>query len=200
LNKEKHNKKKLKVRKSRLRHKTIIPGDLNMNREKLVKTELEYSDISESEEEESSEEGNKTIHYFSDSETLFKCEGSFYSAGQILALKDIELDWIWILMMLLAIGLTILFNLYICPTEVILRLLHGIQFQVKSLTFGLRRSDKKAKSFELLAKASVKMLEGDSLSKVEEGEIEKINKEKEELRKLEKEENKGFMLTLMVHF
>jgi hypothetical protein len=52
-------------------------------------------------------------------------------------------------MVLLAISLTILFNLYICPTEVILRLLHGIQFQVKSLTFGLKRSDKKAKNFEM---------------------------------------------------
>jgi hypothetical protein len=61
-------------------------------------------------------------------------------------------------------------------TEVILRLFYGIEFQVKNLTFGLKRSDKKAKSFELLVKASVKMLEGDSLSKVEEGEIEKIRK------------------------
>jgi hypothetical protein len=33
------------------------------------------------------------------------------------------------------------------------------------------------------------MLEGDSLSKVEEGEIEKINKEEEELKRLEKEED-----------
>jgi hypothetical protein len=38
------------------------------------------------------EEKNKTIHYFSDTETLFKCEGGFYSAGQILAIKDKELD------------------------------------------------------------------------------------------------------------
>jgi hypothetical protein len=105
------------------------------------------------------EEGNKMIHYFWDSEALFKCEGGFYSGGQILALKDTELDWIRALMVLLAIGRTILFNLCIYPTEVILRLLHGIQFQVKSLTFSLKRSDKKAKSFELLAKASVKMLE-----------------------------------------
>jgi hypothetical protein len=137
------------------------------------------------------ETGYKTIHYFSDLESLFKCEGGFYSAGQIVVLKDTQLDWIWVLMVLLAIGLTILFNLYICPTEVILRLLHGIQFQVKSLTFGLKRIDKKAKSFELLAKASVKMLEGDSLSKVEEGEIEKINKE-EELKRVEKEEDNKF--------
>jgi hypothetical protein len=135
------------------------------------------------------EEGNKTVHHFSDTETLFKCEGGFYSGGQTLAIKDKELDWIWILMVLLAVGLTILFNLYICPMEVILRLLHGIQFQIKNLTFGLKRSDKKAKNFEMLAKASVKMLEGDSLSKVEEGEIEKINKEEEELKRLEKEED-----------
>jgi hypothetical protein len=74
---------------------------------------------------------------------------------------------------------------FICPTEV-------IQFQVKSLTFGLKRSDKKAKSFELLTKASVKMLEGDSPSKIKEGEIEKINKEEEKLKKLEKEEDNKF--------
>jgi hypothetical protein len=46
------------------------------------------------------EEKNKTIHYFSDSETLFKCEGGFYSAGQILALKDRELNWIWTFLVL----------------------------------------------------------------------------------------------------
>jgi hypothetical protein len=34
------------------------------------------------------EEWNKTINYFSDTETLFKYEGGFYSAGQILAIKD----------------------------------------------------------------------------------------------------------------
>jgi hypothetical protein len=36
------------------------------------------------------EEGNKTIHYFSHTETLFK--GGFYNAGQILAIKDKQLD------------------------------------------------------------------------------------------------------------
>jgi hypothetical protein len=56
LNKEKSKKEKLKLRKSKLRHKVLIPGDPNMNREKLVETKLKYSDISESEEKESSEE------------------------------------------------------------------------------------------------------------------------------------------------
>jgi hypothetical protein len=49
-------KEKLKVRKSTLRHKVLIPQDSNINREKLIKTKTEYCDISESEEEESSEE------------------------------------------------------------------------------------------------------------------------------------------------
>jgi hypothetical protein len=38
------------------------------------------------------EEGNKTIHYFLNTESLFKCEGGFYSTGQILAIKDKRLD------------------------------------------------------------------------------------------------------------
>jgi hypothetical protein len=96
---------------------------------------------------------------------LFKCEGGFYSAPPNLAVKD-----------LLAIGLMILLNLY--PTEVILRLLHGIQFQMKNLIFGLKRNDKKTKNFEMLVKTSVKMLESDFFWKVEEREIEKLTKKK----------------------
>jgi hypothetical protein len=106
LDNKKSSKEKLKVRRSKIKHTVIMPGDSRRNREGLVKSELEYSDISDSEEEDSSKvlalqealtfekEGNKTIHYFSDTEILFKCEGGFYSAGQILALKDTELDWI----------------------------------------------------------------------------------------------------------
>jgi hypothetical protein len=44
----------------------------------------------------------------------------------------------------------------------------------------------------MLPKTSIKMLEGDSLSKVEEGEIEKINREEQKLKKLEKEKNNKF--------
>jgi hypothetical protein len=53
---------------------------------------------------------NKTIHFFTDTDSSFKCEEGFYSAGQILATKYKELDWIWI-MVLLALGLTMLFNI-----------------------------------------------------------------------------------------
>jgi hypothetical protein len=53
--KKKPGKKKLKVRKSHIRHRVTMPGDSKRNREKLIKIELEYSDILESEEKESLE-------------------------------------------------------------------------------------------------------------------------------------------------
>jgi hypothetical protein len=44
----------------------------------------------------------------------------------------------------------------------------------------------------MLAKASVKMLEGESISKVEEGKFEKINKKEEKLKRSEKEKDNKF--------
>jgi hypothetical protein len=76
-------------------------------------------------------------------------------------------------MVLLALGLTTLFNVYIYPTKTNLKLLYKI---LKSLAFGLKRNDKKDKNSEMLAKASVKILEGDSLSKIKKEEIENFKK------------------------
>jgi hypothetical protein len=55
-----------------------------------------------------------------------ECKRRFYSAKQILATKDKELNQIWLLMVLLALGLTTFFNTYICPTEVTVKFFHGI--------------------------------------------------------------------------
>jgi hypothetical protein len=52
---------KLKVKRLEIKHKVIIPGDPNMNREDLVKSELEYSDYSESEEESSFIEEDRSL-------------------------------------------------------------------------------------------------------------------------------------------
>jgi hypothetical protein len=60
LDKKKPIKKKLKDRKSHIKHKNTIPGDSKMDRENLVKSELEYSDISESEEEKVQRKKMKT--------------------------------------------------------------------------------------------------------------------------------------------
>jgi hypothetical protein len=69
-----------------------------------------------------------------DSSIVYKCEGSFYSASQILANKDNNMDYIWGLMVLLVLGLTMVFNIYIFPTETILRMLHNIDFKLGDLT------------------------------------------------------------------
>jgi hypothetical protein len=52
LDKKKLRKKKLIVRKSHIRHRVTMPGNSKRNRENLVKTELEYSDISSEEKDE----------------------------------------------------------------------------------------------------------------------------------------------------
>jgi hypothetical protein len=64
---------------------------------------------------------------------------------------------------------------------------------VKSLTFGLKRSDKKGEELRNVSESMVKILKGDSFSKVEEGEIEKINKEEEESKRLENKEDNKFL-------
>jgi hypothetical protein len=71
------------------------------------------------------EDENKIVHFFINTDSLFKCEEGFYSVGQILDTKDKELDWIWILIILLTLGLTMLFNIYVCPTKVIFRFFYG---------------------------------------------------------------------------
>jgi hypothetical protein len=42
------------MKRSKIKHRVIIPGDSKKNREGLMKSELEYFDYSESEEEGSS--------------------------------------------------------------------------------------------------------------------------------------------------
>jgi hypothetical protein len=37
--------------------------------------------------------GNKTNHFFTNTKSLFKDKGGFYSVGQILAIKDKGLDF-----------------------------------------------------------------------------------------------------------
>jgi hypothetical protein len=50
-------------------------------------------------------DGNNTVHSFLDSPIVYKCEGGFYSTSKILTNKDNNMDYIWELMVLLALGL-----------------------------------------------------------------------------------------------
>jgi hypothetical protein len=67
-------------------------------------------------------DGNNIVHSFLDFSIVYKCERGFYNASQILADKNNNKDYIWGLMVLLILGLTIVFNIYIIPTEAILRI------------------------------------------------------------------------------
>jgi hypothetical protein len=51
--------------------------------------------------------------------------------------KDNNKDYIWGLMVLLALG----FNIYIIPTEAILRMFHHIDFKLGNLTVWVKRRE-----------------------------------------------------------
>jgi hypothetical protein len=82
-------------------------------------------------------DGNNTVHSFLDFSIVYKCEGGFYSVLQILTDKDNNIDYIWGL----ALGIAIVFNIYIIPMETILRMIHHIDFILGDLV--LKRNLKK---------------------------------------------------------
>jgi hypothetical protein len=95
---------------------------------------------------------NNTVHSFLDSEIVYKCEGDFYSASQILANKDNNINYIWGLMVLLALKLTLIFNIYIFPTETILRMLHHINFRLEDFSLWIKKKSQEETIFKSLFK------------------------------------------------
>jgi hypothetical protein len=75
-------------------------------------------------------DGNITVHSFLDTALLYKCKGDFYYAVPITRIEDNNIKLLWLTMIVLIIGLTMLFNSYIIPTELILRILHGIKTDI----------------------------------------------------------------------
>jgi hypothetical protein len=97
-------------------------------------------------------DGNNSVHSFLDSKIVYKCEGRFYIAAQILADKDNSMDYIWGLMVLLALGLTMIFNIYIFPTKTILRMLHHIEFRLGDLSVWIKKKSQEETRFKSLFK------------------------------------------------
>jgi hypothetical protein len=93
---------------------------------------------------------NNTVHSFLNSSINYKCEGGFYNTSQILADKDNNMDYIWGLMILLALGLTMIFNIYIFPTEAILRMLHHIDFKLGDFTVWVKKKSLEENRFNSL--------------------------------------------------
>jgi hypothetical protein len=73
---------------------------------------------------------NINVHSFLDTALLYKCKGDFYNAVPITRIEDNNIKFLWLTMIELIIGLILLFNSYIIPTELILRILHGIKTDI----------------------------------------------------------------------
>jgi hypothetical protein len=77
---------------------------------------------------------NLTVHSFLNTALIYKCKGDFYYVVPITRNENNNIKLLWITMVILIIGLTILFNNYIIPTELFLRLLHGIKSEKLKFT------------------------------------------------------------------
>jgi hypothetical protein len=67
--------------------------------------------------------GNFTVHFLNTA-LIYKCKKNFYNAVPITRIEDNNIKLLWFTTVILIIGLTMLFNSYIIPTKLILRLLH----------------------------------------------------------------------------
>jgi hypothetical protein len=74
--------------------------------------------------------GNITVHSFLDTALIYKCKGDFYNAVLIIRIEDNKIKLLWLTMIVLIIGLTMLFKSYIIPTKLILRILDGIKTDI----------------------------------------------------------------------
>jgi hypothetical protein len=88
-------------------------------------------------------DGNITVHSFLDTASLYKCKGDFYNAVPITRIENNNIKLLWLTMIVLIIGLTMSFNSYIIPTELILRILHGIKTDIGEILSWIRKEPKR---------------------------------------------------------
>jgi hypothetical protein len=84
-------------------------------------------------------DGNVTVHSFLDTALLYKCKGDFYNTVPITKIEDSNIKLLWLTMIVLIIGLMMLFNSYIIPMELILRILHGIKTNIGGILSWIRK-------------------------------------------------------------
>jgi hypothetical protein len=75
-------------------------------------------------------DGNITVHSFLGTDLIYKCKGDFYNVFPITRIEDNNIKLLWLTMIVLIIGLTLLFNSYIIPTELILKILRNIRTDI----------------------------------------------------------------------
>jgi hypothetical protein len=79
------------------------------------------------------------------------------------------------LIVLLALGLTIVFNIYIIPTGAILRMLHHIDFKLGDLIVWIKKKSQEENKFKSLFKIVNRLNPSTKVSEKEE--MKKINEE-----------------------
>jgi hypothetical protein len=87
-------------------------------------------------------------------------------------------------MVILIIGLTMLFNSYIIPTELILKLLHGIKSDIGGMLSWLKREPKR----EILLK-TIKQMEGDPFSEENFRKLNDIQQQAEDINTVQVEKD-----------
>jgi hypothetical protein len=88
-------------------------------------------------------DGNIIVHFFLDTALIYKCKGDFYNAVPITRIEDNNIKLLWLSMIVLTIGLTMLFNSYIILTELILRILNGIKTDIEIILSCIRKEPKR---------------------------------------------------------
>jgi hypothetical protein len=67
----------------------------------------------------------------------------YNNAVPLTRIEDNNIKLLWLTMIVLIIGLTILFNSYIIPIELILRILHGIKTDIGGILSWIRKEPKR---------------------------------------------------------
>jgi hypothetical protein len=141
-----------------------------------------YSMVFALQEATTFKDGNITVHSFLDMALLYKCKGDFYNAVPITKIEDNNIKLLWITMIVLIIGLTMLFNSYIIPTELILRILHGIKTDIGGILSWIRKELKRDILLKTIKTMETKVaIEGKPLLQEDLKKLEETQKQVEEI-------------------
>jgi hypothetical protein len=127
-------------------------------------------------------DGNITVHSFLDTTLLYKCKGDFYNSVPITKIEDNNKKLLSLTMIVLIIGLTMLFNSYIIPTELILRILHGIKSDIGGILSWIKKEPKRDILLKTIKTMETKVaIEGKPLSQEDFKKLEETQKQVEEI-------------------
>jgi hypothetical protein len=129
------------------------------------------------------------LYIFLDIVMLYKCKGDFYNAVPITRIEDNNIKLLWLTMVVLIIGLTMLLNSYIIPTELILRILHGIKSDIGGILSWIKKEPKRDALLKTIKTIETKVaIEGKSLSQEDFKRLEETQKQVEEIDTDQEEE------------